>query len=77
MLRPPRTAEYRLRALVRPPLQLGDRDEAELAPPNQPQLRLDVALERTSDIPSDNAASWRLSATRGTLLDAVLTTTTV
>ena len=46
MLGPARTAEYRLRVVVRPPLQLGERDESELAPPNQPQLGLDVPLER-------------------------------
>jgi hypothetical protein len=46
MLGPARTSEHRLGALIRPPLQFGDRDEAELAPPNQPQLGLDVTLER-------------------------------
>ena len=46
MLGPARTAEYRLRVVVRPPLQLGERDESELAPPNQPQLGLNMPLER-------------------------------
>ncbi len=46
MLGPARTSEHRLGALVGPPFQLGDGDEAELAPPNQPQLGLNVPLER-------------------------------
>jgi hypothetical protein len=46
MLGPARTAEHRLRVVVRPPFQLGEWDEAELAPPNQPQLGLNVPLER-------------------------------
>jgi hypothetical protein len=46
MLGPTRTSEHRLGAFIRPPLQLGDGDEAELAPPNQPQLGLNVPLER-------------------------------
>ena len=46
MLGPARTAEHRLGVLVRPALQLGDGDEAELAPPDQPQLGLNVPLER-------------------------------
>jgi hypothetical protein len=46
MLGPARTSEHRLGALIRPPLQFGDGDEAELAPPDQPQLGLDVTLER-------------------------------
>ena len=51
MLGPARTAEYRLCVVVRPPLQLGERDEAELAPPNQPQLGLNVPLERVQGHP--------------------------
>jgi hypothetical protein len=62
MLGPARTAEHRLRIVVRPPLQLGERDESQLAAADQPQLRLDVAFGESSDIPSDNAASWRLSS---------------
>ena len=46
MLGPARTAEHRLRVVVRPPLQLGERDESQLAPPDQPQLGLNVPLER-------------------------------
>jgi hypothetical protein len=46
MLGPARTSEHRLGALVRPALQFGDGDEAELASPNQPQLGLNVPLER-------------------------------
>lgn len=46
MLGPPRTTEHRLGVLVRPPLQLGDGDEPQLAPPDQPQLGLHVTLER-------------------------------
>jgi hypothetical protein len=46
MLGPARTAEYRLGVVVRPPLQLGDRDEAQLAPSNQPQFGLNVPLKR-------------------------------
>ncbi len=46
MLGPARTSEHRLGALIRPPLQFGDGDEAELAPPNQPQFGLNVPLER-------------------------------
>ena len=45
MLGPARTSEHRLGALVRPSLQLGEWDEAKLAPPNQSQLGLDVPLE--------------------------------
>jgi hypothetical protein len=57
MLGPPRTAEHRLRVVVRPALQLGERDESQLAAADQPQFGLDVTLERASDMPSDNAAS--------------------
>ena len=46
MLGPARTSEHRLGVLVRPALELGDRNEPELAPPDQPQLGLNVALER-------------------------------
>jgi hypothetical protein len=46
MLGPARTSEHRLGALVRPSLQFGDGDEAQLPPPNQPQLGLNVPLER-------------------------------
>ena len=45
MLGAARTSEHGLGALVRPAFKLGDRDEPEFAPPDQPQLRLDVALE--------------------------------
>ena len=51
MLGPARTAEHRLGALIRPPLQFGDRDETELASPNQPQLGLNVTLERVQGHP--------------------------
>jgi hypothetical protein len=51
MLGPARTSEHRLGALICPPLQLGDGDEAELAPPNQPQLGLNVPLERVQRHP--------------------------
>jgi len=51
MLGPPRTSKHRLGALIRPALQFGDRDEAELAPPNQPQLGLNVPLERVQGHP--------------------------
>lgn len=75
MLGPARTSEHRLGVLVRPALQLGERDEPQLAAPDQPQLGL--RSKESSDMPSDIAASWRLRATRGTLLDAVLTATWV
>jgi hypothetical protein len=51
MLGAARTSEHRLGALVRPPLQLRDRDEAELAPSNQPELGLNVPLERVQRHP--------------------------
>jgi len=51
MLGPARTSEHRLGVLVRPALELGDRNEPELAAPDEPQLRLDVALERVQRHP--------------------------
>jgi hypothetical protein len=72
-----RTPEHRLGVLVRPALQLGEGNEPELPAPDQPQLGLNVPLERVQHMPSDIAASWRLRATRGTLLDAVLTATSI
>lgn len=51
MLGPARTSEHRLGALIRPPLQLGDGHEAELAPSNQPELGLNVPLERVQRHP--------------------------
>lgn len=45
MLGPARTSEHQLGVLVRPALKLGDRNEPELAAPDQPQLRLNVTLE--------------------------------
>jgi len=51
MLGPARTSEHRLGALIRPPLQFGDGDEAELAPSNQPQLGLNMPLERVQRHP--------------------------
>ena len=51
MLGPARTSEHRLGALIRPALQFGDGDEAELAPSNQSQLGLYVPLERVQRHP--------------------------
>ena len=51
MLGPARTSEHRLGALIRPPLQFSDGDEAELAPSNQPQFGLNVPLERVQRHP--------------------------
>jgi hypothetical protein len=42
---PLRTAEYRLGVLVRPALELDERDEPQLAAADQSQLGLDVTLE--------------------------------
>lgn len=46
MLGPPRTSEHGLGVLVRPALELGDRNKPKLAPTDQPQLGLNVTLER-------------------------------
>ncbi len=51
MLGPARTSEHRLGVLVGPALQLGDWNEAELAPADQAQLGLNVALERVQRHP--------------------------
>lgn len=51
MLSPARTPEHRLGVLVRPPLELGNGNEPKLAAPDQPQLGLDMALERVQRHP--------------------------
>jgi hypothetical protein len=46
MLGPARTSEHRLGALIRPTLQFGDRDEAELAPLAETNSSADDILGR-------------------------------
>jgi hypothetical protein len=46
MLSPARTPEHGLGVLVGPALELGDRNEPQLAATDQPQFGLNVALER-------------------------------
>ena len=70
-----RTSEHRLGVLVRPALELGDGTSRSLPRRISRSSGWTWRSKESSDMPSDIAASWRLRATRGTLLDAVLTAT--